>query len=364
MNEDKKHRHERLWSGDNRKGRLGRRDFLLSGTGLAAGALLLAGSRPAAALESGTAALTTRERGRLKILAVTDLHFFNRPHYKDAWTLKDMGRLVSAHRPDLILVCGDMWYNNPHDRGVEFCQWACEHMAELKTPWALARGNHDQADDSGRAEELLTNSPYSLYRGGMEGNYTIEARDPGEAAPFWNMIIINDAYPELGFGEKQIKWFNGEEARIKTKYSPAPPAFVFFHIPLPQYQDVVDAGAARGVKMEKVSFEQGSRDAFPVLRDSGMVKAMFCGHDHLNNFHGIMDGVTLSYLRATGHGGYGGTRLRKGGSIITAEAASAQFSLATVFPSGQGFAWETRLKHAAGQSRLDETIISAGSPCR
>jgi len=332
----------------NNHDRVSRRAFLVKSAGLA-GALMAAGPRVLAAESGAVARLTVQERGRVRVLAFTDLHFFNRPRYKDAWTMKEIKRMVTNNQPDLIVVCGDMWMENPRGRGFKYCEWACEQMAQLRTPWALARGNHDKADDSAQVDELLANAPYSQYRGaGTNGNYTIEITNPGESRPFWDLIIINDAFPEMGFKQPQIDWFNAEAARIKAKYSPAPPAFVFAHIPLPQYQDLVEAGLAHGVKQELSYNEEGSRDALAALRDSGMVRAMFCGHDHVNNYYGVMEGVHLEYVRATGHGGYGGYQVRKGGTLITAEAdhGKEDFFTESVFPWGRAFDWEREIEGA------------------
>ncbi|HUT55457.1 MAG TPA: metallophosphoesterase [bacterium] len=321
--------------------RITRRGFM-AGAGGIAGAALLAGARPLFAAADGPARVTVRRPGTLTVLALTDTHFYQKP-YKDAWTVREIKAMADQHRPDLGLVCGDMWYNNPKGRGLEFCRGACDYMAGLGIPWAFVRGNHDIADEFAAAEQALMAAPFSLYRAGADGNYTIEVMDPGGTDPWWELIIVNDAGPEMGFREPQIEWFNAEAARIKAEYSPAPPAFVFAHVPLPQYQDMVDSGAAKGVKGEKVSHEGGSREALSAIRDSGLVKAMFCGHDHLNNYYGDMDGAHLQYLRASGHGGYGGARVRKGGTVITADAGRRDFSTASVFPSGRAFAWEPRV---------------------
>jgi hypothetical protein len=326
--------------------RIRRREFLASTAAAAAGMLWGPRIWPAGGPGPGRAAITVRSRGQLRILAVTDLHFFGRETYKDAKTMKDIGRMVELYEPDVMVVCGDLWFNNPSGRGVDFCRRSCERRAQFQVPWALARGNHDQADNSGRAEDILAHAPYSLYRGGQDGNYTITASNPGETAPFWNLIMINDAYPEMGFREPQMEWLLAETARLQAEKAAAP-AFLFAHIPLPQFEDLALSGGARGVKMERVCFEAGSPEALAVIRDTGLVKAMFCGHDHLNNFSGVMEGVHLHYLRATGYAGYGGARVHKGGTVITAAPANGEILVETVFARGSAYAWEKEA--AAGE---------------
>ena len=142
--------------------------------------------------------------------------------------------------------------------------------------------------------------------------------------------------PESGFKQEQIKWFKEETARIKEKNPTPPPAFVFMHVPLTQYNTIWAKGIAKGVKNEPVQFEKGSPEGFYAIKNSGMVKAVFCGHDHYNNYSGELDGIELQYLRSTGYGGYGGDKVKKGGTIITINTSNPEkeYETLVVFADG------------------------------
>lgn len=316
---------------------LSRRDFLGRSAGLAAGALALTGGGRmvrAAGVGPGVSEFTVREKGKLRVLAVTDLHLQKKD--KDARTLGEIKKMVEKFQPELIVMDGDNWYENPDGRGLEFCRFTAESFAQLGIPWTCVRGNHDQADDFGKCEEILGAASFSLYPGRtQDGNYRLEIKDPDQT-PLWNLILVNDAAPTLGFTDERIAWLQAEAARIHEKFPTPPPAFLFAHIPLPQFGEMVKAGQAKGIKGEKVSYEQGSAQALAAIKETGMTQAMFCGHDHLNNFHGTWEGVRLEYLRATGHSGYGGARLKKGGVMITVDRGrTPAFDTITVFPSGR-----------------------------
>ena len=70
-------------------------------------------------------------------------------------------------------------------------------------------------------------------------------------------------------------------------------------------------------------------------KDTDMIKAIFCGHDHVNDYDGLLDGVRLDYLRATGYSGYGGEKVKKGATLITLDLKNiGEFEAKSVFKDG------------------------------
>lgn len=281
--------------------------------------------------------LTIDDPTSFKILQVTDLHLFNdgiRLRYPEITAIAAM---VERFKPDIIVNTGDFWALSSGDGLTDTCQLACRLFATLKTPWAFAWGNHDEATDYNRVHAALEKTPFLLYCGAADGNYRVEVRTSDSSVPLWNLIMLNDS--RGGFKAEQIDWFNAEAERIKKATPMLPPAFVFFHIPLPQYDDLAVAGKAKGVKFEKVCHENGSCEAFAAFRDAGFVKAMFCGHDHTNDYHAMLDGVRLQYGRATG--GYGEDKVRKGATLITINTVAKTFDIKSVFADGSTATFDT-----------------------
>lgn len=289
--------------------------------------------------------VAARADGTVRILALTDLHFFLQGMLVDPETLRDIRRMVRHFQPDMIAVTGDMWHNNPDGRGLEFCKWACTQMMKFKTPWAFAWGNHDMMDDYARGHRMLESAPWSLYKGlAGDGNYRVEVRSPDSTVPLWNLIFLNASHT---IGDAQLEWFEREAAAIARQTPGPPPAFLFFHIPLRQYLDLAERGLARGVMLENVCYDGESGKALRVFSKYKWVRAIFCGHDHVNDYEGVIDGVHLEYLRATGIGGYGGDKVRKGGTLITADLRSGSFDSISVLPGGETWAIDTFLKKQA-----------------
>ena len=271
--------------------------------------------------------LTIRDPACFKILQVTDTHL-------GAWFSQSRIDVISAmvehFKPDIIVNTGDCWVNVSRDGWGDTCQRVCRVFETFQTPWAFAWGNHDEAVDYNRAHAALEKSPHALYCGAADGNYRVAVKTKNGKTPLWNLIIVNDS--RGGFKQEQIGWFKAETGRIKQETPAPPPAFMFFHIPLQQYNDIAVPGKAVGVKFEPVNHENGSREAFSAIRDSGFVKATFCGHDHVSDFSGTLEGVRLQYGRATG--GYGEEKVRKGGTLITVNAVRKTFDVKSVLPDG------------------------------
>ncbi len=329
--------------------KLNRRNFI-KGTTIAGAGLLLGGKGwTQAAGADSVARYFTREQGKLKLLAVTDLHFFDSktPEDNNQKSVAELKALVEKFKPELMLLNGDTWFEDLGGKSFQHCQWATEQIGGLGIPWIFNFGNHDATQDFNKVYETLTNAPNSLFRGSANyGDYRVEICNPGGLNPFWNLIIVNDYFPDRGFNRYQINWFNAEVARIREKYPTPAPSFIFAHIPLPQFNDLWKKGNAVGIKGEPVMFEGGTKKAFDAIKNSGMVRACFAGHDHLNNYWGNLDGIRLQYLRATGYGGYGGEKLKKGGTIIEIDLSRPEpkFETTTVFEDGSTWTPEAKGK--------------------
>ncbi len=274
-----------------------------------------------------------REAGKFKILVITDLHFSLFDVFTFKQTIMDISKMIKKFTPEILIITGDSWNNNPDGQGQKILEKMCKEFGKLGIPWAFVWGNHDLVDDYDKAHLTLENAPNSLYRGSKtDGNYRIELRKDENSFPIWNFIIINNS--RGGMQEEQIDWFNNEVERIKIEAPNFPSAFIFMHIPLKEYDDVVNEKVAVGIKFEKNCPEESLEGALKFFSKSKMIKAMFCGHDHLNDYYGIKDGVRLQYIRSSGYGGYGGDKVRKGGTLITLDTQSGTFDTITVFPDG------------------------------
>lgn len=280
-----------------------------------------------------SATLAISDPSNLRALQVTDIHFFMpspRPR-QDEKTIEDLSRLIDLTQPELLLLTGDLWQDNPQGRGEEFMRFGVEKINALGLPWLFVWGNHDKLDDYKTGHEAITNAPHSLYRGGPGGgNYTVHITDRA-GKPCWDLICLNSN--ERGLGEAQHAWLASlREARLQQPVRPG--AFALFHIPLKQYEDLWHAGTASGVCFEKIAHRNEDGVTLGFLQSLGTVRACFCGHDHINDFSCRFENMDLVYGRATGHAGYGANRVPKGAKIITVNCETGTYGWESILADG------------------------------
>lgn len=280
---------------------------------------------------------TVADASRLRVLQFTDVHFFNGINkfppieaQRRKKTLEDLPRLVDHAKPDLLLVTGDLWHDNPDNRGAEFMAYSVEQLTSLGVPWAFTWGNHDQLDDYPVGHKMFSEAKHSLYAGSeKDGNYVISLEDASGTA-LVQLFCLNTRNTGM---HAEARSFVAEAAAVLDSAGPRPMRLGAFHIPVRQYEDVWEQKIAAGIIGETVCFEQEDRSSIPVLHEAG-IQAVFCGHDHVNDYSGVMEGVDLIYGRATGHGGYGADKVAKGAKLYTLDPARKSMEWVSLLPDG------------------------------
>ncbi len=271
-----------------------------------------------------------------KILQFTDLHFLYKTEAEDQRTVEDFRKHVDLQQPDLVVVSGDLWHDNPDGRGQRGLEQVVSAVSALGVPWTMVWGNHDLLDDYQRGHDALEQAVHSLYRGGgSHGDYRIEVRaagsDPG-VAPALDLFFLNSS--DEGLMAWQIRAL-GQMLHPVSDIRPKPiPAIAFFHIPILEYETRITPETFKGVKLEGVGRAKEDGQAFPVITLAHRIRACFCGHNHTNDYVVKTDKVDLVYGRATGYAGYGGEKLRKGAKLIEIDLASGDYQQTTVFADG------------------------------
>jgi hypothetical protein len=260
----------------------------------------------------------------LKILQVTDLHLtFGNLTYNDRMTLETIDLLVQSDDFDLIVITGDMTMSTS---GARMFSALVRHMEALQTPWTFVFGNHetdyheyvDFLDRIEGTEYLQFKVGPEMDNGGV-GNFRIQFTK--DAVPFYNLYFFDshcerDVYTEEE-GEydyiqtSQVEWYEGHVA------SDTVDSVAFMHMPLRQFIDPIEYV---GVFEEDKVYAQGvDTGLFDAMVDAGLTKGVFVGHDHLNDFYLILNGIYLAYGRITGYNAYG--NLERGGRVIAVDAS-------------------------------------------
>lgn len=292
---------------------------------------------------ASASSLHLRPDGSFKIVQIADMHIQNgvlsgcvditdeQKKYpcSDLNTTAFINRMILKEDPDLVIFTGDNIVGGSLD-SKKSCQMAFGPSIDAKIPWAATLGNHDeQAPIHNRTElmEYITTLPSTLS---MIGPSSLSTVDRPVGGNFRLNVLRNDSSSALtlyfldsgdyskvpsvsGYDwlhEDQIAWFLKESANVTAtalaQGKPIPPGIVFFHIPLPEYNDMLAAKVPiSGDYQEGVCSAHVNSGMFAAIKQAGDVISTIVGHDHVNDFCGKWMDVHLCYGGGTGYHAYG-----------------------------------------------------------
>ena len=307
-----------------------------------------------------------------KILQLTDVHLgfglFSRK--KDHKAMVTVTTLIERTRPDLIIFTGDtifpLLFKTGTGNNKREARKFVEFMDMFRIPYALVMGNHDTEIGS-----ILSRK--RLGREFMKGEYAIFANGPseifGEGNYFINLVRSRDwkataldrnrdkragaGRPSLtpmslvmldsnmygggwlfgGFDrihEDQTDWCMNKLDSIKA-VNPNARAMAFFHMPLKEFKDAYERMklgdssvqyhfGSIGEKEDYFGISRFQGEFFERARKNGTIRAMFCGHDHLNSLSLTYRGIRMTYGMSIDYNAYIGIskrQIQRGGTIIT-----------------------------------------------
>jgi hypothetical protein len=285
--------------------------------------------------------LRFRPDGTFVIVQLTDVHWHD-GEPEDLGSRELIERVLDAERPDLVALTGDIVGGDAsHDPSEAMRQVAAPILAR-RVPWAMVFGNHDDEGDLSRLDLLRIQQelPLCLTEPGPEpltgiGNYVLRiasARSDALAAALY--FLDSGSYSDTGIGQyawiarDQVTWLMEQADALALEYSASSPArlpaLAFFHLPLPEYNDVWEHEVCRGHKYEPICCPAVNSGCFAALVEAGVMGA-FVGHDHLNDFEGELLGVRLCYGRASGYATYGRDDFARGARVIRLREATRAF---------------------------------------
>ena len=267
-----------------------------------------------------------------RILSTSDMHLGDSPEGRK----KCIGMLmkqIKSTRPDLVVLTGDIILGKfQHLDAIEFAQF----MEEVGVYWAFVFGNHEAREEKGRFKELLmkcqTTFPHCLARQGREDlfglcNYTINILK-SENEIMHTLVMLDSGRDILdeyraeqnvpaeieGYDylkKNQLEWYESKLTELGM-----PPSFMYMHIPLKEYEYAVcqdengkfcftdKCKIVYGDVYESVGSSAINSGMFELIKKLGSTKAVFSGHDHVNDFCAIYDGVYLVYSQTGGYETY------------------------------------------------------------
>jgi hypothetical protein len=274
--------------------------------------------------------LKFREDGTFTIVQFTDLHWRNDDE-KDQSTRSLMTDILQSERPDLIVFTGDIIHDKHCEDSIQSLRGAVQAAEDAQTPWAAVLGNHDAEFKVSKEQlmEVLQEGEYGIAEPGPEeihgiGNYvlTLSTSDGARTCACLYLLDSGDYGPEpvKGFAwihHDQTAWYRERSAEMTQQNNGIPlPALAFFHLPLPEYEEVWDKHTCCGQRLEGIGCPKVNSGFFASVLEMGDIMGTFVGHCHVNDYYGDLFGVRLSYGRATGLNGYGREGFLRGARII------------------------------------------------
>ena len=293
-------------------------------------------------------ALRFRADGTFTIVQFTDTHV-TEGDAPDVQTAALMAAVLDAEQPDLVVLTGDVIDGGRCTDPAASWRRAVTPVTGRGLPWAAVFGNHDDEGSLDRAalmavqQELpgcLSREPSGRGHATISGvgNYALTVLASAGDKPAAHLYFLDsNAYAETDIGgygwvrRDQIAWY---VMKARTLARPEGtradgallPALAFFHIPLPEYDEVWELHLCHGVKYEPVCCPAINTGLFAALHEVGDVLGTFVGHDHINDYMGGLHGIRLCYGRATGYNTYGREGFARGARVIRLQEGVRDFT--------------------------------------
>ena len=263
-------------------------------------------------------ALKFRNDGEFKILQFTDLHIIpSNPTMGLVW--ENLRSAITSEKPDLVMLTGDQIFATP---GLGNYKVLLDTLDKFKVPYALVFGNHDRECGNSDAELLKEAMSRKMCIAGDtpgingNGNYYLpvhSAKADSTAAIIWcfdsgdHSPMSGEAFSDYDYVHSdQIEWYAKKSKEITAAHGGKPlPSIAFMHIPLPEYAYAFkeeDHLQCYGIHREAVSSSHFNSGLFCKMLEMGDIMAVYCGHEHDNDFSVIYYGIMLAYGRYGGAG--------------------------------------------------------------
>lgn len=275
--------------------------------------------------------ILTFHNHKFRILQFTDLHWITgggQWRKGDDSAMALMRTLMLKEKPDLVVFTGDNVVS-----GGAAAAWkeVTQPFIDLQIPFVVAFGNHDAETDltKRQALDIIQANPYNLTfnaddrLSGM-GNCNIAIRDEAgrdkAVLYFFDSHNLNSDSTVKSYYDwiknDQVQWYR----RVSTQYERTAghplPSLSFFHIPLPEFAQIYKQPETVGNALEEVAAPRMNSGLFSAFAERKDMKGVFVGHDHNDDFIGVLDNICLAYGRKTGYNAPYPEMLERGARVI------------------------------------------------
>ncbi len=268
----------------------------------------------------------------LKVLQLTDIHIGGTisTYRQDYAAFHCIYEIVRQMRPDLIIITGDLVFPLPFESlstdNRTPLVYLCDFMQRIGIPWAFVYGNHEtELVAQYTADEL--NNILDYYTFDLGGCLLFSRIQPDVYGRYNNLIEVRNADGSLNqalflldsndyasnkindydcIHSDQIEWYKSTVEELNAREGKTVSSMLYFHIPLPEFEEAYqallrgsnEAELLFGERREGCACSDKNSGLFDVIKELGSTKAVFCGHDHLNDAGIRYQGVDLVYGRS------------------------------------------------------------------
>ena len=259
---------------------------------------------------------------------------------------------LEAAKPDLVVLMGDNASGkDPEDLKKTLLRITAPY-AETNTPFTFILGNHDLQYaflDRESLYEIYASLPGIVLPEDVNawGDFRIPVLDPATKAPALELFCIYSGsggeakdysvYAHVQPG--QLDWIRETAAQTTRQFGHVP-TVVLQHIPVPEEyalleersplvmlgEGVTGQNETLGKFFRKKKGVEGyfgeapcapgfNSGEFEVFKETGSIFAAFFGHDHLNDFVGMYDGIIMGQCKTASFNVYG-DGLRQGVRLL------------------------------------------------
>ena len=274
------------------------------------------------------------EDGKFRILMVSDIH--GGVGYDEMRTVRAMQTLVDHTAPHLVLLGGDIaGPGSIHVANQEELKTLLDGlvspMEQAGIPWAHVYGNHDDNFGLCNADQqpVYERYPNCLSKhspAGVSGvsNYVLPVWDKEGKTILFNVFGLDTHHGMPEFRKEfsmaegvqpieptglenedesplrfdQVNWYYQTSRAMEDYAGHKIPALMYMHFPLPEHRMVAmhrEECGFEGTQMSPICCSKLNSGLFSACLQRGDVKAIFCGHDHKNDFSGVYCGVRLGF---------------------------------------------------------------------
>lgn len=303
--------------------------------------------------------LKFNENGKFRVLMISDFHGGKNysPKLKAG-----IEALIKETNPDFVMIGGDQCLGFDQEYLRNSLTDILEPIQKRNIPWAHVYGNHDHEQPlTAREQQAVYESfPLCLSQAGPAdvqgvGNYVLPVYSSKSDKIAYNIFAldsnreISDYIEHFGISEKdnniilpnsfgvgraqampffnQVRWYYRTSREIEQANGSKIPAILCMHNPLLEHNLIhMNPEECRmvGHKRECVCCSELNSGLFFACLQRGDVKGIFCGHEHMNTYHGTYCGIVLAYDGCVGYNMTAHDDLR-GGRIIDLDENTGTF---------------------------------------